>query len=662
MSESQKQPLIPAHVKLPELTLKAIILSIVIAAILAAADAYLALRIATTIAASIPAAVIAMGILSAFKNSNVLEINMVQTAASAGEGVSAAIAFILPAMIINHAWLNFPYWQTVFVTLLGGSLGVLFSIPLRRTMLNLPSLRFPEGTAIGNVMLASASKGEALKLLTQGISMGGIVGFLQGGLKIISDVLPLWLVSGKVIGGLAISFEPALFASGYIVGIRTGASLFVGVIIGSIIILPGLAWHYGLPNFPEHTAQVMELWGQHTRFIGVGVLLIGGLWTLIQLVKPVFEGLSFAAKSTFNRQKTNGEEILRTEYDIPFGYMLAGTLFISILIIFFLYHLFLHATLPHIAFNLPNLFFYLILLTIFILIIGFTLSAICGHIAGLIGTSNSPLSGLLIISILLLGAAFLLIFNVATPAIAIKLTSLMILIIAIVGCTAAISIENIQDFKAGQIVGATPWKQQLIILLGVLVSALVIAPVLQILFDAYGIGGVFPHPNMDPSQMLAAPQAGLISTITQGVLTHHLNWVMLGIGAFIAILCIFVDEFLKTKNMRLVVLAVGLGIYLPAEICTSIFLGSLVHYLAERWRKQRSMPTAEIQSSTLLACGLVAGSALMGVILAVPFVLLGSSDALAIVSNDFAPIANVLGVLSLLGLGLWLFYTAIRKG
>ncbi|MCX7124579.1 MAG: oligopeptide transporter, OPT family, partial [Gammaproteobacteria bacterium] len=295
-----QEPLIPASMKLPELTFKVIILSIILAAIMSAANAYLALKIGMTISASIPASVLAIGILRFFKNSNVLESNLIQTAASAGEGVAAAIAFILPAMIFIHAWRGFDYWETAGVTVFGGLLGVFFSIPLRRVMLNMPTLRFPEGTAVGNVLRVTTENragNSHMKRLIQGTSIGALMIFFQTGIQVFSDGIRYWFTAGKSVFGAALGFSPALFAAGYIVGIEVGVSLFTGFVIGWVVVLPIFCAHYGLPQGKDikdiHDA-VMTIWSKQLRFVGVGVMLVGGVWTLIRLIKPVVEGIKLS--------------------------------------------------------------------------------------------------------------------------------------------------------------------------------------------------------------------------------------------------------------------------------------------------------------------------------------------------------------------------------
>ncbi|MDF2530242.1 MAG: Oligopeptide transporter [Gammaproteobacteria bacterium] len=658
--EDDKQPLIPASTFLPEFTVKAIILSLILAAVLAASNAYLALKLGQTISASIPASVLALGILRFFKNSNVLESNLAQTAASAGEGVAAAISFVLPAMILVHAWIGFPYWETTLVTMAGGLLGVLFSIPLRPILLNLPELSFPEGTAIGNVLKASTQGGAHMKYLAQGGLVGAAISFAQDGLQFISDNWQMWTFTRQSLFGIGIGFSPALIAAGYIVGVQVGLSLLVGIILGWIVVLPGLAIYYHVPHTGDAYDAVMDLWSNHLRFVGVGTMLVGGFFTLAELIRPIIKGFARSWKA-MGHAKTLVGGVPRTEKDMPTPYVLIGlgllTLALLPLVGRYIYNL--HIFDANVQIALTTIFS-----VCYIFVIGFILATICGYFTGLIGSSNNPLSGILIIAVIILSLLYLVLFHGYTASQGTHVISVVILVITVIAAVASISNENIQDLKAGQMVGATPWKQQLMLALGVIVSALIIGPVLNLLFNAYGIAGVYPRPGMDPSQMLAAPQASLMAAVAQGVIMHKLEWNMIGLGGLVAIFTILVDRYLRTKNKRLPTLAVGLGIYLPPEVMTPAVIGALINYAVKtQLRKKVSgnvLSDERYNRGVLLACGLVAGSALMGVMLAIPFVIADNSSVLAIVGPNFIEIANILGMLCLIGVAAWLYRTATR--
>lgn len=661
-----QEPLYPATTQLPEFTFKSILLSIFLAVILAASNAYLALKIGTTISASIPASVLALGILSLFKRSNVLESNLAQTAASAGEGMAAAISFILPAMIILHIWKGFPYGETVVITVLGGLLGVFFAVPLRRVLLNLPGLSFPEGTAIGNVLKASSKGVHHMKFLIHGGWVGALVAFVQTGLNVVSSSLQMWTLTGSSVFGFALGFSPAPLAAGYIIGFEVALTLLVGVIVGWIVLLPIIGSAYGVADAKTAYDASVTMWSNYLRYVGVGTMLAGGIWTLFSLFKPIIMSVKVSFMSLRKESSKKPTQVLRTDLDIPVHWVLISVLLLAALLFVYIFT-FLREL--HIQSASDFLWLAGFCSVFYVLIVGFLLAMISGYVCGLIGSTNNPIAGLLIAAVLLLSFIFLLIFRAALGHQAQYIASSVIVIAAVIAGVTAISGENIQDLKAGKMLGATPWKQQLMMAIGVVVASLVIGPILDLLFNAYGMAGVYPHPGMDPVQMLAAPQAGLMAAVTRGVLTHQLNWDMILIGAALAVVVIIADEFLKRRNFRLPALAVGVGIYLPPEVVMPVVIGGVVSYFVKRRKRseqmtseQKELAHGKHQRGVLLACGMVAGSALMGVLLAIPFVILGSSDALTIVSKAFLPLANVLGVVVFLALCYWFYRVGRYKG
>lgn len=324
---SDADPIIPANVSLPEITLRAVLIGIVLTITLAAANAYLGLKVGTTVSASIPAAVIAMGILRFFRHSNILENNMVQIMASVGESLTAGIAYILPALIILHVWDHFNYWQTVLTGLLGGGLGVLFTIPLRRALLRDKSLRYPEAVAIANVLKTSAKREKGdLNSLVAGGSVGAVIALCQSGFQLLTDNFHYWIKTDKTLYGFGLGLSPALIAAGYIVGVNVAFSILVGVIIGWIAGVPLLTLHYGLPQADTTNAMAMRMWSEHIRYIGVGTMLIGGLWTLCTLLRPVINSISTSFDTIKQIRLGNHTPLLRTEKDIPIQYVLIATL------------------------------------------------------------------------------------------------------------------------------------------------------------------------------------------------------------------------------------------------------------------------------------------------------------------------------------------------
>jgi len=660
---------IPASQNLPEITLKAILLAIVLAIVLAAANAYLGLKVGITVSASIPAAVVSMGVLRLFRNSNILENNIVQTAASTGEALVGGLIFVLPAMLIIKYWANFNYWETVFIGITGGLLGVIFSVPLRRVLLSQPVLKFPEGTAIGHVLKASVEGKSGLKLLTQGGLVGGFISLCQNGFEIITSSLQLWFKAGNTfVYGLGSGFNPAIIAAGYIVGINIGLSALLGIIVGWLIGVPVLTYLHGVPAMGANNIA-MSIWQNDIRYIGVGTFLVGGFWTLITLIKPISDGLRTSYTSVANLKNSGFSATPRTERDMPIKYVLWSMviLFIPLLL---LVQKYTGNSILQLSIGMQLVIIGIALC--YTIVVGFALCAVGGYFAGLIGSSNSPgsalmLSGLLIFSLILL-ALLGHNFHFATDATQrLAAAALAIVVTSVIGAATLVTNETIQDLKAGQIVGATPWKQQVMLIVGVIASALIIPLILQLLFEAYGIGGVFPRPGMDPTRMLAAPQAGMMATLAQGVFTWSLPWAMMTIGIIIGVITLMIDKYLHDKgySITLPVLGVGTGIYLPLDASVPMVIGGLASYFIESALARRHAANTPAfkqgkQRSLILACGMVAGAALMGVILAIPFAISQSTDVLKIVSDGFTPIADVLAFITVIGLIYWFYYAAVR--
>lgn len=672
-SNQTEESFIPAHQSLPEITVKAVILSIILTITLTAANAYLGLKVGTTISASIPAAVISMGILRLFRKSNILENNIVQTAASAGEALVAGVAFILPSLVIMHYWQGFNYWETAMIAMTGGILGVLFSVPLRRVLLAEKTLRFPEGVAIGNVLKASAESAAGLINLIWGGIVGGIISLCQAGFKVVSDSLDLWFQSGSSVYGIGAGFNPALLAAGYIVGINVALSILLGIVSGWIVGVPVLTHIYGITQPTDASGTAMDMWHDHIRYIGVGTMLIGGFWTLLNLIRPIIEGVRSSYASVRMMQAGYTADIPRTDRDLPINYLLWVGLLLSIPMAF----LFAHFTNPAALDITSDLRIgSIVALIIFTIVAGFVFASICGYFTGLVGSTNNPLSGMTLSALLLMSLLLMSILGrqiqfTTDHAGAIAAAALAIIASTIVASAAAITNDTIQDLKAGQMVGATPWKQQVMLIIGVIVAALAIPPILQLLFNAYGISGVFPHPGMDPKQMLSAPQAALMGALVQGVFAHNLPWPMISVGFIIAAVCIVIDTIIKDRGIRLPVLAVGLGIYLPLTASMPLVIGGVSSYFINRALKKKypgpdSVTHEPIRSGQqrglILACGVVAGAALMGVILAIPFAIAQSDDVLRLVGNSFTPIADILGVIVTVGLIAWIARVVVHGG
>ncbi len=621
------KPVIPASENLPEITVKALVLGVFLAVILAAANAYLGLFAGMTVSASIPAAVISMTLFSLlFKNHNILENNIVQTAASAGEAVAAAAVFTIPGLVILGFWKDYNYFQTFLICALGGTIGVLFSVPLRRALVvqGEKEIKFPEGIATAEVLKAgqAGEKGSLSTIVSAGV-IGGVLKICQdAGLKLWTSSLELAARVGGNVAYVGLDLSPALLGVGYIVGLNIAILVFAGGVISWWIAIPIYTALHGLPEAGSAVDAATLLWKDQIRYLGVGAMCVGGFWALIQLRGQLLSGVKSGLAAFKNEKSGGGGD--RTDKDIPMLWVLICSA-LSVIPLFFVYQLVVQRVVVSLV------------MAVIMLVAGFLFAAVAGYMAGLVGSSNNPISGVTI-STILFASLVLLVFmgrgNPAGPAAA-------ILIGAVVCCAASISGDNLQDLKAGYLVGSTPWKQEFMLIVGVLSSALVIAPVLKVLNLKYGVGVPM---NADAAWMaahpspLAAPQATLMASVSKGVFMGGLPWTMVGIGACIAVAIICLDQFLKSRGseFRTPVLAVAVGIYLPFSLSTPILVGGLVAYAATRFRNKSArgasadiltrLKAAEVAGDgkgLLFASGLITGEALMGILLAVPITLAG---------------------------------------
>lgn len=649
-----------------ELTTRSILLGILLTLLLAMSNAYLALKLGILTSASIPAAILSMGILRFFKNPSILENNAVQTAASAGEAIAGGIVYTIPALIIIGYWHHFDYWTNFFIAASGGVLGVLFSIPLRRMLVHDNSLRFPEGRAIAEVLKSSYEKASIRPIVYGGLIGAGIE-LAQLGFKVLATSWSHWVIIKKTLVGFGIGFSATMVGAGFLIGRDMAISIFLGAVLAWGLILPGVSWlHPEIMTHQNANDALNFLWENHMRYLGIGGMLFAGVWTFIKLIKPLFKNI-VTSLSQFTKQH-QVEVNTRTEQDIPMPYIIIGTLLIAASLFLFFQMIF---PLHMIGLNgtyAPTLVFITVL---YVLIIGFLFSVITAYFSGMVGVTASPGSSVVIAGILfaawLLLTAIQFFSNAPLNAEQLKAAEAITIIIgAMVTGIAAISNDNVQDLKVGQLVGATPWKQQIMLLLGVLVSALIIPPVMQLLFDVYGISGVMPRPNMDPSHSLPAPTAALLAAITEAMFRNTLPWNMMLSGAGVIILLLMLNHALKlTRFFHLSILGVAIGMYLPLSSSFPLFLGGMLAYLIE-WRLKALNLTPEAtnkrrQIGTLIACGLVAGSALMDVFVAIPFSLMHSSDALALVGPNFDAYAVGLSILILLSLGYWMVRRIVRQ-
>jgi putative OPT family oligopeptide transporter len=641
-----------------ELTLRGLVLGALITLLFTAANVYLGLKVGLTFASSIPAAVISMGVLSAFKDSSILENNIVQTVASAA-GTLSSIIFVLPGLVIVGWWTGFPFWQSFLICLSGGVLGVLFTIPLRRALVTTSDLPYPEGVAAAEVLkVGSGTRGETRD--DTGQAREGLVAVILGavasaGLAILSSTR---IIAGTLTGffrlgatassGYDIAWSLALLGAGQLVGLSVGLAMCVGFIIAwgfAVPILTAMQPAAGGATLAAHTTAI---WGTQVRFIGAGAIGIAAIYTLATLAKPVIAGLA----STLSRSRRSG--IARDDdRDLSPGWIAVLAAACAVLAGLLTFTFARSTVLAHDAVILT------VIAVPFVLIVGFIIAGICGYMAGLIGSSNSPISGVGILSIVVCASILMLVIHPTggeRPA----LVAISLFVTSIVFACATISNDNLQDLKTGQLVGASPMRQQIALIVGVAAGAAVVPWVLNLLAHAYGFAGAANVGVLAPNP-LPAPQAVLISALAKGVIGGNLEWSMIGIGALVGIALILLDEALGAMHkLRIPPLAVGIGIYLPMSATFAVVVGAVLsHWYSRRVRTAPNPERAE-QLGTLVASGLIVGESVWGVVNAGLIVGLSTDAPIALVRETFAP-APWLGVIAFVLLVVWLYRWMLRK-
>jgi putative OPT family oligopeptide transporter len=643
MSQSTASKLPKAAAPRTELTLRGLVLGVVITVLFTAANVYFGLKAGLTFATSIPAAVISMAVLRGFRGMTVQENNIVQTVASAA-GTLSSIIFVLPGLVMIGWWTGFPYWVSFAICALGGTLGVMYSIPLRRALVTQSDLPYPEGVACAQVLKVGG--GEHADAAAVEESRAGLAAVVWGSIvsAVFACVVATRIFAGDVVrffrvgasGGVTgfdflLSF--ALFAVGHLVGLWVGIAMFVGALIG---------WVWGVPHYSalaggadSITHLALATWSHKVRFVGAGTIGVAAVWTLAKLVGPVIAGLRSALAASRARAAGNAALLPLTEQDVPIGWValisLACMLPIGVLL----------AQLS----TASGLGAHTLLLVggglVYIAVMSFFVSTVCGYMAGLIGSSNSPLSGIGILVVI--GAALLLVFGMpagSTVATQQALVAFSLFVTAVVFAVAAIANNNLQDLKTGQLVDATPWKQQVALVIGVLAGAAIIPPILDLLNHAYGFAGA-PGPHHE--HPLPAPQAGLISALAQGVILNNVDWSLIRVGGMIGVLAIAADALLRrtTKSAHLSPLAVGLGIYLPTQSTLMVVVGALAGWYYDRHVGHGPKGEARKQLGVLLASGMIVGEGLVGVLIAALVAFSGKDFPLALVGDDFAEGAAV---------------------
>ncbi|MCE7951887.1 MAG: oligopeptide transporter, OPT family [Xanthomonadales bacterium PRO7] len=651
-----------------EFTIRGLIIGIVITIVFTAANVYFGLKAGLTFSTSIPAAVISMAILKAMRDATIQENNIVQTVASAA-GTLSSIIFVLPGLIIVGWWTGFPFWVTFGICATGGILGVMYTIPLRRALVTDSDLPYPEGVACAEVLKVGAGQVQGNAAESVDASSAGLKAVVWG--SIVSAVFYI-VVQTKIFAsdvaqyfrlgsdekssatGYDFNLSFALFAVGHLVGLWVGVAMGVGALIG---------WGWAVPHFTALHAQAgaaadvaQGAWSHYVRFVGAGTIGVAAIWTLAKLVKPVVGGLTGAMRASRARKEGRLDTLPRTEHDMPIGTV--GLIMLACLVpVGYLLWQFAdgaglgdHAALLAIGG------------VVFVIVLSFLVSAVCGYMAGLIGSSNSPLSGIGILVVIIAALLLVLFVKSLVPAEAGKaLVAFALFITSIVFAVASIANNNLQDLKTGQLVDATPSLQQWALVIGVIAGAVVIPPVLDLLQHAYGFVGA---PGADPAHALPAPQAGLISALAQGVITNNIDWSLIAIGAGIGVAIIILDEILglAKKGPRLPPLAVGLGIYLPTSTTLMVVVGALVGAWFDRRAERGPNGDAVKQLGILLASGLIVGESLLGVIIAAVVAFSGNTAPLALVGDAFATPSIWIGGIAFVAVTIVLYRWIGRMG
>ena len=626
----------PAQPK--ELTARAVILGVLICVLFTAANVFFGLKAGLTFSTSIPAAVISMAILRGFKGSTVQENNIVQTVASAA-GTLSSMIFVLPGLVIIGWWTGFPFWVSSLVCALGGILGVMYTIPLRRAMVTQSDLPYPEGVACAEVLLVGSGKDAhvdavedaraGLWAVVVGSVTSAVFAIIVGTRLFASDLVSYFRISDRGgVTGFDLLFSLALFGIGHLIGLWVGIAIFVGELI---------AWLWGVPHFSALAdpnaavaAVAHDAWSHKVRFVGAGTILVAALWTLAKLVAPVYQGIRATLAASRARNVAHEGAFPENDRDLPMGVIGLLTLICLAPIPFLLAGFDTTGVLSghRTVLVLGGL--------IYVVLMGFVVSSVCGYMAGLIGSSNSPLSGIGILATL--GAALLLVASVRSSMPAggeHALVAYTLFITSLIFAVAAIANNNLQDLKTGQLVGATPWKQQIALVIGVIAGAAIIPPVLDLLNHAYGFNGA-PGPVREHA--LPAPQAGLMSALAQGVLENNVDWSLIEVGVLIGVAMIIVDVVVRrlSPGAHLSPLAVGLGIYLPTSATLMVVIGSIVGWYYDRRADRHPNPARTKQLGVLLASGLIVGEGLIGVGIAAWVAFSGKDYPMALVGDAFA--------------------------
>lgn len=666
-------PIVAADRNIAELTIKALILGAILSMILAAANAYIGLLVGLTVSASIPAAAVSMGLLRFFRRSTILENNMVQTAASAGESLVAGIIFTIPALVMMSAWGGYEYGPMVAIAIIGGILGVAFTVPLRRALIVEARLKFPEGVATAEVLKTGGvetdrdhpeyreddTAASGFRSLMQAAGLGALFKLLESGIGVLSGSVATTksFLAGKYLFTGDFSLSPALIGVGYIVGLNIAFLVFLGGVIGTLVGVP-LNWIFnheaimvatGIDPATPWADLNQSQWGnlagqswQNCRRIGVGAMIVGGIWSLISLLGPLTEGIKASLKAYRASRMEGAAAVERTDFDTPIPYVL-GVALVALVPLFLVFYVALG--------DYPDRVMIASVMTVLMVVFGFIFSSVAGYMAGLVGSSNNPISGVTIATVIISALILLQLMGNTGPA-AVLGPIAVIYLAGLICSAAAIAGDNMQDLKCGNLVGATPWRQQVFQVVGVIAAALVIPWVLQVLDAGYGIGR--PSPINPDAQPLAAPQAGLMQALATGIFGDGIEWGFIYMGFGLAGLLIVLDKIQEKRgsDFRFPVLAVAVGVYLPLGLSVPIFVGGLLaHWVKKKSASQKEGTRKHRESRGLLiASGLITGEALMGVLVAVVAAFVMNLPYV----GGFAA-AGWLGCIALLGVIVYLY-------
>jgi putative OPT family oligopeptide transporter len=647
-----------------ELTIRGLILGCLITVVFTAANVYLGLRIGLTFATSIPAAVISMALLKALRTSTIWENNIVQTVASAA-GTLSSIIFVLPGLVMVGWWTGFPFWQSFWICVIGGILGVMYTVPLRRALVTDSDLPYPEGRAAAEILKVGSGemgsggheevKAGLLTVIVGSVASAGVAA--AAGMRLLTDTIgvafrPTATTATGISGGLQL----ALIGAGHLMGIAVGMAQLVGLLIAWGVAVPVLTYLH--PELGATAADAAKhAWAPNVRFLGAGAIAIASVWTLGKIAMPIWIGLGEAMRASKLRREGKGSTLAIEERDLPIG-IVGGALLFSLIPLAIMFHGFLKGTALD-AVMVPLI----VAGVLYVVIVGFLVAAVCGYMAGLIGSSNSPVSGLAILSVL--GASLMLVFLAAKtsgPQSEAAMVAYALFVTAVLLNVATIANDNLQDLKTGQLVGATPWKQQAALIVGVLAGAVVIPPILGLLNSAFGFTGA-ANLHAISKTPLAAPQAVLISTLAKGVIQGDLPWAYLGVGGLLGAVLVLVDELLRrTGKYSLPPLGVGMAIYLPTAVTLPVVIGAVGGWVYDGWAKKRKNGEVSIRLGVLLASGFIVGESLFNVALAGLIVATGKPAPLAVVSETFPDATKWIGLVVLLVFLVALYLWTEKKG